>query len=680
MTLFNAAVGRRWRSHRVFLPVFFLLSLVAETLQAEDSLTNKPITDLQLEDLLKVQVTTPARKPVDVFDTPAAVYVIDGEDIARSGATTIPEALRMAPGLEVARISPHEWAITSRGFNGQFANKLLVLVDGRSVYTPMNSGVNWHAVDTLLQDIDRIEVVRGPGGTMWGANAVNGVINIITKSSKETEGFYSEIGGGTFEQFFTGMRYGGHVGDFSYRVYGKFFDRLDFPTRAGGSDQNDWEMAQGGFRADWRPVEESTLTLQGDLYGGTKHMLVSQMSYTPPFRAVTRQEIDLSGGNLVGRWTRRYGVDSEFQLQAYYDRSIRDSSYFDEEVQTYDLDLQNRWLLAERHDVMVGLAYRLISTDMDNGRNIMFRPDDRYLNLASAFVQDEISLLPDKLSLTLGTKVEHHYFTGWNVQPSGRLLWKPTTRQSLWGSVSRAVRTPSVGEHDIRSNFAVDPGPPLIVFAADATGQMVNEDVLAYELGYRIQPTERWIVDLATFYNVYDNFQTFEPGTPFVETFPAPTHLVFPFDARNLAYGETYGAELAGTYQATDWLRLNGSYTYLQIQMHAPTSLEPTAEASELENPHHQFCLGASFDLPANLQFDSAVRYVDELPGLSVPSYVALDARLAWMFRKNWELSVVGRNLLDNQHLEFTSSSSSSLPTRGSEVPREVYVKLTWKF
>jgi iron complex outermembrane receptor protein len=641
--------------------------------------SKQSILDLPLEELMRVKVTTPARKPADVFDTSAAVHVIHGEDIRRSGATTIPEALRMSPGLEVARISPHEWAITSRGFNGQFANKLLVLVDGRSVYTPMNSGVNWLTVDTLLEDIDRIEVVRGPGGSLWGANAVNGVINIITKSAAETQGGHAEAGAGSLDRVFGEMRYGGKAGDAFYRVYGKFFDRDEFPTGNGDSDGNHWRMAQGGFRTDWHRNENASLTFQGDIYAGEKHLLVSQPQYTAPFSTVSRQHIDVAGGNLLGRWTQNYGTDSQLQVQSYYDHWISDASYFTEEISTFDFDVQNRWLLAERHDIVAGLGYRLIGTDVENGPNIIFSPEDRTLHLFSAFVQDEITLVPDTLSLTVGTKVEHHYFTGWNVQPNGRLLWRPHSRHSVWAAVSCAVRTPSVGEHDIRSNFLVVPGTPPMVFAADTTGGIDNEEVTAYELGYRVQPTDRWTVDLATFYNEYDNFQTFEPGTPYLEMTPSPPHIVFPFDAQNRAYGETYGGELASHFQATDWWRVTGSYTYLQIQLHERNSNEESAEAAEKESPHHQFLIGNSFALPRGFQFDWTTRYVDELPGLGVRSYVTMDLRLAWRFARNWELSLVGRNVLDSRHAEF-ATAGASLPERGSEVPREFYGKIRWAF
>lgn len=655
------------------------MSILPATIQAEIKPGLRAL-DLSLEELMDVQVTTASRKPEALSESDAAVYVITGEDIRRSGVTTIAEALRLAPGVQVARISPHEWAISSRGFAGQFANKLLVLVDGRTVYTPLFSGVNWDTVDTLLHDVERIEVVRGPGGALWGANAVNGVINVITKSAKETPGFYAEGGGGTFERAFAGMRYGGAVGNLSYRLYGKYFDRGDFPTVFDTSDENDWTMGQGGFRADWTPTDEDSFTFQGDFYGGDKQKVVSRSYYVPPFAEIISDEVSLRGGNLLSRWTHRYGEDAETRFQTYYDRFDREQQLFAEDVQTLDFDLQHQFCWGDRQELMAGLGYRSIWTDLKNGPNVQFLPEDRHVHLPSAFVQDQIALSPERLFLTLGTKLEHHYFSGWNVQPNGRLLWKVDDKNTVWSAVSRAVRTPSFGEAGIRTDFAVDPGPPLTVYAATASGTLKPEEVTAYELGYRVDPIDRLAIDIATFYNVYDRFQTFEPGTPFVENTPGPPHLVVPFSADNKAYGETYGVELATRLKAIDWCRIDASYTYLQIQLHNRNSLEPSAEFAERESPHHQFTVRTAFDLSDNVQLDWVVRYVDSLPGFSVPSYLTTDIRLAWRVSDNLEFALVGQNLLDDRHPEFRNPGGLVNVQSGSEVPRAVYAKMSWGF
>ncbi len=621
------------------------------------------LTRLPFEELVNVKVTTVSKKPESLFESASAVYVVSGEDIRRSGYTTIAEALRLAPGMQVARLGSHEWAISARGFGGLYANKLLVLVDGRSVYTPLNSGVNWDTVDTLLADVDRIEVVRGPGGTLWGANAVNGVINIITKSAKETQGFYAEAGGGTLERAFGSIRYGGKSETVSYRVYANYLERGEFDLADGHSANDDWRKGQGGFRMDWEPIGQNLFTLQGDIYSGTENKQAL--------------ETDFLGGNLLGRWTHEYADEDQSELQVYYDRFERNPGAL-QIIQTFDVNLQHRFGLGERQEFIVGAGDRLINDHLEATTNGRFRPESRTVNLPSLFIQDDISLLPDLLRLTLGTKVEHHYFSGWEVQPNIRLLWTPHEKHTVWASASRAVRTPSRSEHDVRADFLVVPGTPPTVFAADMRGRVESEDVLAYELGYRIQPIERVSVDLATFYNVYKNFATFEPRDPFTETNPPPTHIVFPFEVRNKAHGETYGAELSARWQATDWWRFDASYTYLQIQLHAPHSKEVSAEFAEKESPHNQVAFRSVMNLPKNTELDCVVRYVDSIPGFQVPSYIALDVRLAWKPSPNWEIAVVGQNLLDDRHPEF--GGVATVRQDAWEIPRGFYGKLTCRF
>jgi iron complex outermembrane receptor protein len=544
-----------------------------------------------------------------------------------------------------------------------YANKLLVLVDGRSVYTPLNSGVNWDTVDTLLEDVDRIEVVRGPGGTLWGANAVNGVVNIITKSARETQGFYAEAGGGTLERGFGAVRYGGQAGDLFFRLYANYFDRADFDLASGASADDDWQKGQGGFRLDWEPPGPNRVTVQGDVYNGTESDRTGDTS--------------LAGGNLLGRWTHDYADDAQSKLQIYYDRFARDKdALFD--IETFDADFQHQFPLGERQEIIFGAGYRLIHDNLENSPDVIFLPQSRTMQLPSAFVQDEISLLPDQLRLTLGTKVEHHYFSGWEVQPNARLAWTPDPNHTVWAAVSRAVRTPSRSEHDVRSNFSTVPGMPPEVYAADMRGRVESEDVIAYELGYRVQLLERLSVDVTTFYNDYDHFATFEPRADFVETNPPPTHIVHPLEVRNKAFGETYGGELAVRWQAMDWWRLDAYYNYLQIQLHAPHSLEPTAEFAERESPHHQVSLRSVMDLPRDTELDCIFRYVDSVPGFDIPSYVTMDVRFAWKPSPNWEIAIVGQNLFDNRHTEF--GDAVAINPSASEVPRGFYGKLSCKF
>jgi iron complex outermembrane recepter protein len=653
-----------WKKRRLNLlcPLILIILLInSPRLLADDA--SKDVGDLTLlpfEELVRVKVTTVSKKPEQLFDSASAVYVVTGDDIRRSGYTSIAEALRLAPGLQVARLGSHEWAISSRGFAGLYANKLLVLVDGRSVYTPLNSGVNWDTVDTLLEDVDRIEVVRGPGGTLWGANAVNGVVNIITKNARETQGFYAEAGGGTLERAFGGVRYGGKEGDFFYRVYANYFDRADFDMVNGQSAEDDWQKGQGGFRMDWEPVGPNLVTVQGDFYSGTEED--------------GNFETDLWGGNLLGRWTHDYASEAQSKFQVYYDRFAREQlALFD--IETFDVDLQHRLALGERQEWIFGAGYRLIHDDFESIPEVSHHPESRTMHLPSAFIQDEISLVPDLWRLTLGTKVEHHYFSGWEIQPNTRLLWTPDPHHTMWAAVSRAVRTPSRSEHDVRSIFASVPGTPTTNYIADMHGRIESEEVLACELGYRLQLLNQLSLDFAAFYNDYDNFATFEPGASFTE--PSGT-VIFPFEARNKARGETYGGEIAARWQATDWWRFDASYNYLQIQMHAPHSGELSAEFAEGESPHHQVALRSALNLPRNLELDWIVHYVDALPAFDVSSYVTMDIRLAWRPSPNWEFAVVGQNLLEKNHTEFGAVQTVSQSS--SKVPRAIYGKITCRF
>ena len=399
----------------------------------------RDLAEISLDELVNLKVTSVSKKPENLSHAPAAITVITGEDIRRSGATTIAEALRLAPGLEVARQDSVSWAISSRGFNDIFANKLLVLVDGRSVYTPLFSGVYWDVQDTLLEDIDRIEVIRGPGAALWGANAVNGVINITTKTAKETQGGLVTGGGGTEERGFGSVRYGGKINDQSwYRVYAKYFNRDDSAMPAGGPAGDEWDGLRGGFRVDWEHSPPNLLTLQGDIYSGTEHQRYALATPTPPYSSLQPQKIQVAGGNLLGRWTHTFNEDADLRFQTYYDRTQRELEIFKEDRDTFDLDLQLHHPFGERQDIVWGLGYRHTdSYNLKSNFNLSFVPTDRKTEEYSALVQDEISLVRDRLRLTIGSKFEHNDYTGFEIQPSGRLLWTPHPRHSAWASISR---------------------------------------------------------------------------------------------------------------------------------------------------------------------------------------------------------------------------------------------------
>ena len=644
------------------------------------------LTELPIEALMNIEITSVSKKQQKVSDAAAAIFVITQEDIRRSGVTSIPEALRMAPGVEVAHIDANQWAITIRGFNSLFANKLLVLIDGRSVYSPLFSGVFWDIQDTLLEDIERIEVIRGPGATLWGANAVNGVINIITKHAKDTQGGLISAGGGTEERGFGEIRYGGKVGgDTYYRAYAKYFNRDNAVDTFGQTTHDGWNALRGGFRIDSQLSLQDSITAQGDIYRTESGLTSSFASLRPPFIQTLNEDIHSVGGNILGRWIHTFSKSSEMILQMYYDRTERKELINGEKRNTLDIDLQHRFALGEQQEVVWGLGYRFTRDNIKNSFPVSINPDRRTDHLFSGFVQDDINLVKDRFRLTLGSKFEHNDFTDFEIQPNIRLLWTPESKYSFWGAASRAVHTPSRADEDVRVNASVI--PPLIPPNSDPLPAYVtlfgnpdlkSEDLVAYELGFRFRASNRLSFDIASFYNVYDHLRSAEPGSPSVEDSPPSPHLLFPLIVSNQLKGKTYGVEVAADWHLLEWWRIQTSYTYLQIKLNGSGTFDTSAKVDEGRSPHHQFHLRSSMDLQRDLEWDLSFRFVDKLPNFNVKSYASLGARLAWKPYPNLELAIVGQNLLSNRHAEFKGEAIiSSFPT---EVERGVYGRMTWRF
>jgi len=682
ITRAKSCFHRKWKWKQLAIVLAGCTVLLPSMAADHMATSGTNVMDMDLEALMKIEVTSVSKRPEKLSDAAAAIYVITQEDIRRSGAASIPEALRLAPGLEVARQDSHTWAISSRGFNDEFANQLLVLIDGRSVYTPLFAGVYWHVQDLPLEDINRIEVIRGPGAALWGANAVNGVINITTKRAKDTQGLLVTVGGGNEEQGFATFRSGGKVGeDAYYRIYGKYLNRDNSDLPDGSPAHDSWQMWHGGFRFDWEPGVQNLFTLQGDVYTGNLNQAVTVPSLNAPYSEELRDRVNTYGGNVLGRWNHQFSENSELALKLYYDRTDRDRVVFAERRDTFDLDLQHRFPLGERQDIVLGLGYNVTADKLDNRFAVMFNPTKRTASLYSGFVQDEVQIIPDKLRLTLGAKLEHNDYTGWEVQPSTRLSWSITKKQTAWFAASRAISTPSRAEDDIRINRQVFPPGAVAPFPAlvsqFGSRDMDSKELIAFELGYRIQPHPRVTLDLATFYNIYDRQRSLEPGAPFVETNPPPTHLVIPFTIANLINGETYGAELASSFQLSEWWRVHVNYTAWSIQLHKkPGSNDPVLEGAEHDSPHHQLSIRSLMDLPHHLELDLGLRYVDALFNRNVPSYVAWDARLGWRPNKNWEFSIVGQNIF-SQHQEF---APSYIQTQTTEVETSVFGKITFRF
>jgi iron complex outermembrane recepter protein len=632
------------------------------------------IAGLDIEELGRIRVTSTSRRPEPASRATAALFVVTREDIRRFGASSIPEALRLVPGLQVARVTARDWSITARGFAEQSPNKLLVLVDGRAIYSPLFAGTFWDVQDVVMEDVDRIEVILGPGATLWGSNAVNGVINVITRSAADTRSRLLAVHAGTAEHLNGSAHYGTSLGAAgALRVYGSFLDRAPSHLAGGEPGEDDWQQGQGGFRADLDAGARDRLTFQGDLYAASGGAEVRGATLTAPFSAVTEDELDAHGGNLLARWSRQLGDASELQVQAYYDRSTRKlpSSYGHIATDIADIDLQYRVPLARRHDVVWGAGYRLNSDSVSGSFPVALVPPARTTHLVTAFAQDEIELTRDRWYATVGAKLEHNDLSGLELQPNLRLLWLPNPRHTIWSALSRAVRIPSRLDADVQFVTQVFPTSPLTLVRVDGNEDFRSEELVSLEGGYRALLSRTLSADLSLYYGWYDRLRSITPLAPFAEN----GTVVQPLRVDNDARGHSWGGTVAATWQARPDLRLQGSYTLLEMAVESTPDAPPGSFPNVIPgyNPEHQAALRSSLDLPRGLEADLALRYVGVLPDPRIPGYVEADARLGWSPRPGLTLALVGRDLLHDQHPEF-----SSLPQR--EIQRRGEVQLEWRF
>jgi iron complex outermembrane recepter protein len=665
--------------------VCFAPQLPGSMVLAADATPPADLTEMSLEDLMSLEVTSVARKPQTIGEASAAVFVITQEDIRRAGATSIPEALRLAPGLEVARIDASKWAITARGFNGRFANKLLVLIDGRTVYTPWFSGVYWDVQDTLLEDVDRIEVIRGPGASVWGANAVNGVINIITRPASETQGMLVTALGGSEDRFITGVRSGGTAGARGhYRIYAKSFDRDPSLDAAGARSHDASDLLRGGLRADWNLRSSTSLMVEGDWYGGDEETVQPQPLLSAPFERTLQGNERVKGSSLLARWRRAPSSASDLTVQLYGDLTRRDTRLegdpdrFGQRRAIYDLDVQQRNRFG-RQEAIWGFGYRTTDDRFDPGSTALMDPERRTDTLWGVFAQDDVDLAGGRGRLTVGSKLEHNDYTGAEVQPTARLFWRAGAHQSVWTAVSRAVRTPSRAESDARLNLAAfdDGMGGAVLVSLFGNPQVQSEELRAHEIGWRLRPNDRVSLDLAAFYNVYDRLLTLETGSPVPEAIPAPPHLLQPRTVANNLDGSSCGVEIATTLRVSERWHLSGWYTYLNLKLRPEAdSTDPGAADAEGNSPRHQAQIHASVDLPARLELDGLATYVGRLESQNVPDYVRLDLHLIWKPRAGVEASIGLQNLLDRRHPEY----GSDFVTLPAEIERSVYGAIRWRF
>ena len=679
---------RTSRFSRSFAALLCAALLTAPAATAQDDLSALDLVALSLEELLDVEIVLTSRKEQPLFDASAAAFVLTADDIRRAGVTSLPDALRLVPGAQVARIDANKWAISIRGFNGQFANKLLVLIDGRTAYTPMFSGVFWDVQDLLLEDVERIEVVRGPGAALWGVNAVNGIINVVTSHSSRSPGSLVSLTGGTEERGQVGLRHAASPAEnFSYRIYAKYFDRDPAVAATGQDAADDWAVFRAGFRCDWDLSPEDALTLQGTFYDGeTGQTYRIPASLSPPHRRVFANRTSIGGGHLLGRWQRDLSATSDVALQLYYDRTERrDSAYGLETRDTFDADAQHWLALGGSQELVWGLAYRLTADDTEDSFFASLEPDDRAEQQASAFVHDDLSLLADRFVLTLGTKVEWKTDVGLVFQPNLRLRWKPGPRHVLWSAVSRALRTPSRFDKDGRINADILPadslftGAPATLVSILGDRDLRSEELLAFELGYRVRPIDCLFADVAAFYNRYDDLNTLELGTLVDSTAAAQPHLIGPLLIANKMSGSTRGVEISLDWRPRTWWRLWAAYSYIHVNLELDTDsrdLDLSAPLARV-NPPHQFVHRSSLDLPGRFELDWTVRHVDRLPLYDIPAYTELDARLGWSPRPALIFALVGRDLLDARHPEFKPDLEEIIHT---QVQRSLRATVRWEF
>lgn len=650
-----------------------LLTIPAWPQQKPEDLARRSI-----EDLMNIEVTSASKKEQRLSEVAAAVFVITQEDIRRSGATNIPDLLRMAPGLQVGQIDSNTWAISVRGFNFQFASKLLVLIDGRAVYTPLFGGVNWDTQDVPFEDIDRIEVIRGPGGAVWGANAVNGVINVITKKAADTHGALLTGGGGTLQHGFGTAQYGGTIKDkTSYRIFTKYLNQDHFPDLAGQNGSDGWHLLHGGFRVDTSLSQKDSLTTQGDLYTGSEGATIIHSIISPPDNVFVQTIAKLSGGNILSRWNHTFSGRSDTALQFYFDSYTRLGPESNEARNTVNFDFQHHLVVGAHQDLIWGFGYRHTEDHTVGTIDQAFVPANRAGHLFNFFVQDQIILKPNRVSVYVGTKFENSYFTGFDFEPSVRLAWTPSDRSTFWTAISRASRTPTRRDEGLNAVVAALPGPAEVVLLGNLG--MEAEHVLAYELGYRTQPSDRLSIDVTVFFNVYSDLQSTELLASFLDSNSLPPLLVLPSSFSNKLYGTTDGIEASLNWKVTHRWTLSPGYSFLQMNLHAePASLDTTSVAdAQGSNPGHQAQLRSRLELPHNFTWDTSAYFVGKLPAQLVPSYTRLDTQLTWRLGERTEVSLVGQNLLRDHHLEFNDAFQS---VNSTQVKRSVYAKITRTF
>ena len=637
------------------------------------------LTQVSIENLMNMAVTSVSKKEQKISTAAAAIFVITQEDIRSSGARSFPDLLRMVPGVDVAQLDANIWVISVRGFADRFSDKVLVLIDGRSAYTPTSSGVYWDQQDVPLEDIERIEVIRGPGGTVWGANAVDGVINILTKNAQKTLGGLVAAGAGSGESTQELVQYGGEIGKSgAYRVFAKHFNTGNLTATDGTEAADGWHLLHGGFRSDWKLSQRDTLTVEGDLLrtseGETVNVvLANALPQQPTFNTRTRS----AASNTLTRWTRALANASETSLQIYYDGYHRREEGGVEDRKTFDIDFDHHLIAGSRHDIVWGLGYRVTEDNISPKYSKSFLPPKKTDNLFSAFLQDEIKVMKSVWFIA-GSKLEHNAYTGIEFEPSAQVVWQPARSHTLWVSAARAIRQPARADTAIRIDVAVVPldSGNFGVIQIAGTPNRKAEELLSYQLGYRAEVSKQLSFDLATFLNFYHHLQTNEPGAPFFTASPPPAHEVFPETSTDHAHGRTYGAEIFARWQVTRRWRISPGFTFLRMRVTPDASSQDSAVGGLAGDvPNHKMEIRSFLGIARNLDWDTALYHVDALPNQGIAGYSRVDTRVGWHIGESTECSIVGQNLLAPRHAEFGDDAPLHTLMR-----RSVYGQIVWKF
>jgi iron complex outermembrane receptor protein len=640
------------------------------------------LSTMSIEALMDLQVTSVSRRAEPLSRAAAAITVITQEDIRRSGATSIPEVLRMVPGLDVAQMDASTWAISALGFNTQYATFMLVLVDGRTVYDPTFNGVRWDAQDTVLEDIDRIEVICGPGAALWGQNAVNGVINITTKKASETQNTLVTVTAGNLQAPETVVRYGAPAGSKGhYRIFGKYSNHQGQDLAPGAQASDGWHNLRAGFRGDWDLSGRDSLTLSGQGYQGILHHLENRIvSLLPAVQQVVTSPVHSNGANILMRWQHSFSGRSDMTLQTYYDHTDSRDGAFGERRNTGDLDFQHHVAIKSRHDLVWGLGLRHTVDYTSGSFQTSFTPRIDRNTTFSFFVQHELTLVPGRLRFVSGARLTDDNYTGLEIQPDGRLLWTPRANQSFWLAMSRPIGEPSFSSTSVRFLQGVSSGPGGVPVLPAVLGNPALGDVNTFtvQVGYHGQLSRSVSLNTASFYSRYKGVRSGSLGAPFLEIDPMPAHLVVPLYLQDGIRGETHGLELSGTWQVTSRWRLAAGYTLLLMNLRdAATGSTASAASTVGTSPQNQFQAHCYVNLPRRWEWDTFVYQTGKLPTDTIPAYTRVDTRVGWSFAERASISLVGQNLSQPRHFEFGPTSGS---INTSQVKRSGYAKITWTF